>query len=182
MIITTFSIAMTRHPASHLGRWRVSFTWRTTGKQLSPPHTQTNLQSVTKPFKSLLHSIQTSSVFFYYVISPQMKFFSLWVVNRLLDIRSKTFLQPAVCVFHSKLCAFLPPNPSPNFPTLDSLQTFFAQPSTSWQYISITEIFFDSWIKLSMQHLLQRILFFFFCFSVLSGFAAVSMHYRWTET
>ena len=108
MIITTFSIAMTRHPASHLGRWRVSFTWRTTGKQLSPPHTQTNLQSVTKPFKSLLHSIQTSSVFFYYVISPQMKFFSLWVVNRLLDIRSKTFLQPGVCIFHSKLCALLP--------------------------------------------------------------------------
>lgn len=107
MIIATFSIAMTRHPASHLGRTCV-FHLEDHRKTIVPTtHAKTNFQSVRKPSKSLLHSIQTSSIFFYY-ISPQMKLFSLWVGNRLLDIWSKIFLQPGVCVFHSKLCALLP--------------------------------------------------------------------------
>lgn len=108
MIIATFSIAMTRHPASHLGRTCV-FHLEDHRKTIVPTtHAKTNFQSVRKPFKSLLHSIQTSSIFFYYAISPQMKFFSLWVGNRLLDIWSKIFLQPGVCIFRSKLCALLP--------------------------------------------------------------------------
>lgn len=119
MIIATFSIAMTRHPASHLGRTCV-FHLEDHRKTIVPTtHAKTNFQSVRKPFKSLLHSIQTSSIFFYYVISPQMKFFSLWVGNRLLDIWSKIFLQPGVYIFHSKLCALLP-----------SPQTFSQLPNT----------------------------------------------------
>lgn len=89
----------------------MSFTWRTTGKPLSPPHTQKLTFRVLESLSSHSHSIQTSSIFFYYVISPQMKFFTL-SGNRLLDIWSKIFLQPGVYIFPLKVVCLtsFPPN------------------------------------------------------------------------